>query len=101
MIQVVIVDEGIVQLGSQNFSRCGSLSKVQLPDSLTLIGNNSFLACKSLTEITIPGNVTEIGRYSFSGSAIANTTFNGTEEQWGCIVIGEKNEPLIQNVTFN
>lgn len=97
-IQIVIVEEGVVQLGNQSFSRCGSLTTVQLPDSLTIIGSNSFLACKGLTEIIIPANVTEIGRYAFSGASITKTVFRGTAEAWGSISIGDKNEPLIQNV---
>ena len=98
MIQFVVIEEGITKLGNQSFSRCGSLTTVQLPESLTIIGSNSFLACKSLTEITIPHNVAEIGRYSFSGASVANTIYEGTLDEWESVLVGEKNEPLLQNV---
>lgn len=100
MIQAVVIEEGITQIGNQSFSRCAGLTSVSLPESLTAIGSNSFLACKGLTEIRIPQNVTEIGRYSFSGASIANTIFEGTTEEWEGVLIGEKNEPLLLHVVF-
>jgi hypothetical protein len=52
-------------IGESAFRRCGKLTRVTIPDSVTGIGNEAFRNCTSLTSITIPDGVTSIGVYAF------------------------------------
>lgn len=47
------------------FSSCRSLTKIVIPDSVTLIEDEAFFFCQNLTDIMIPESVTEIGWYAF------------------------------------
>jgi len=47
------------------FSNCTSLTRVTIPNSVTLIGNDAFADCTSLASITIPNSVTAIGGSTF------------------------------------
>jgi hypothetical protein len=43
------------------FSYCGSITSVEIPNSVTSIGNTAFQGCSGLTSMTIPNSVTSIG----------------------------------------
>ena len=59
------IKEGVKVVGNDAFQGCGSLTNIDLPDSLTSIGRNAFWGCDSLTSIIIPNGVTSIGNYAF------------------------------------
>lgn len=42
-----------------------SLTKIIIPDSVTVIGDHAFYGCSGLTEITLPASVTSIGSSAF------------------------------------
>lgn len=48
-------------IGNYAFSRCTSLTNINIPDSVTSIGNYAFMNCTGLNGITIPNTVTNIG----------------------------------------
>lgn len=100
LIERVVVKEGITKLGDQLFRKCDQLVEVELPTTLKIIGCNSFIACKKLTEIVIPHNVSEIYRYAFNGTALRKTIYEGSQIEWGKIVIDLFNYPLENNVSF-
>lgn len=54
----------VTQLG--DFSDCGALETVVIPDSVTSIGDRAFCNCRCLKSITIPNNVTSIGYNAFT-----------------------------------
>ena len=57
--------------------------------------------CNKLNSITIPTSITHIGRWAFGEcDSLADVYYNGTEEQWNKISIGEANEPLL-NATIH
>ena len=58
---------GTKVIASSAFARCGELSSVKIPDSVTSIGDSAFWYWTSLTSITIPDSVTSIGDYLFYG----------------------------------
>ena len=89
MIQSVVIEEGVVNIGDcafmycENitsvsipgsvasigegaFQQCSSLAAVTLPDQLTVLAAGTFCACSSLTSIVIPAGVTEICFGAFS-----------------------------------
>ncbi|RRF94544.1 MAG: leucine-rich repeat domain-containing protein [Lachnospiraceae bacterium] len=65
-ITVVVIPEGVTEIGELAFNNCTSLKEITIPDSVTEIGEFAFEYCKSLKEITIPDSVTKIGDYAFS-----------------------------------
>ena len=66
-IKELIIEEGVVGLGAEVFHDCPNLTRVSLPDSMTMIGAEAFRNCSGLTAITIPSGVTSIGDAAFMG----------------------------------
>ena len=78
------IPEGVTVLPKRLFSYqngwnygAESLSKVNLPSTLTTIGEYAFAGCPSLKSVNIPASVTEIERYAFSETNLEQVTFNG------------------------
>ena len=57
--------EGYTSIRGYVFYRCGSLTSVTLPNSITSIGYSAFECCSSLTSITIPNTIKCIEKYAF------------------------------------
>jgi hypothetical protein len=55
----------VVEIGSDAFENCTSLTSITIPNSVTSIGNFAFENCSSLTAITIPNSATSIGNCAF------------------------------------
>lgn len=56
------------------FYGCTSLSKIELPATLTDLGFSTFYGCTSLSEIVIPEAVERISQYTFFGSGLTKVT---------------------------
>lgn len=54
------------------FDNCSSLTKTNIPESVTHIGDRTFYGCALLEEITIPEYILEIGNYAFYNCQKAN-----------------------------
>ena len=63
-IQSAVIREGTKQIAPYAFTKCGSLSSVTIPDSLTTIGQMAFNECSSLETIDLK-NVTTLDRHAF------------------------------------
>lgn len=55
----------VVEIGVEAFSKCVSLRRITLPESLESIGKGAFRHCRSLEKITIPAGVKEVGAGAF------------------------------------
>ena len=56
----------VINIDSEAFDGCSSLTSVSIPENVTSIGSDSFSNCTSLTSVSIPESVTSIGSGSFS-----------------------------------
>ena len=64
-ITSITMPDTIIQLGSNAFNGCSSLTTVCLSNALTIIPEYCFANCSSLTSIVIPEGVKFIGAYAF------------------------------------
>ena len=83
-----------------------SITKVEMPNSVTIIGNNAFNTCSGLTSITIPNSVTSIGQYGafYNCTNLSTIRFEGTLEEWNAIEKGtdwNKNVPATEVICSN
>ena len=56
----------VTSVGANEFSDCGKLTGIVMPDSITSIGDKAFYGCRNLTDVVIPDSVTSIGSEAFS-----------------------------------
>ena len=63
---VVVVPDGVTEIGEWAFAENEALKSVALPKGVTVVGERAFVGCASLTSITLPAGLTEIGKYAFS-----------------------------------
>jgi hypothetical protein len=70
----IVIPEGVVEIESVVFSRCGSLKAVTLPGTIKKIGAGAFKDCASLSVINIPDSVKSI---VFESSSISPDVFGG------------------------
>ena len=62
----VIIEDGVVSIGSNMFASCRSLiGELNIPDSVETIGPGAFYSCSKLTNVTIGNGVTSIGTQAF------------------------------------
>ena len=66
-ISKVVIPEGVTIIADCAFQYCENLSKVIMPNSVTQIGQSAFSNCKKLTSIKISDNIRKIGPYAFVG----------------------------------
>ena len=57
----------MTSIGKYAFAGCSSLTRLDIPNSVTEIGEHAFDGCSSLTGLTIPETVRKIGRHAFDG----------------------------------
>ena len=60
-----LILQGVENIEDYAFYKCTSLTRIIIPDSVTIIGTGAFSNCKNLTSITIPDSVISIVNYVF------------------------------------
>lgn len=125
-LQSVDMPDTVTDIGEWAFFNCTKLSNITLPDNLESIGGNAFYQCNNLKSIIIPNNVVSIGEWAFKDcsnltdivignsvtsigdlafqycTSLTDVYYNGTEEEWKNITIGQQNDSLINaTIHFN
>ncbi|MBQ5670999.1 MAG: leucine-rich repeat protein, partial [Oscillospiraceae bacterium] len=101
-VRVIIVEEGITDLGDQAFYGCTKLVRLVLPEGVTTIGQYAFHAT-SLNDITLPVSLKSVhAGVLMSGGPNTDIHYKGTEAQWNAIEFGENNDGFTRaNIHFN
>lgn len=80
-ITTVVVQEGITQIGNNNFYECTSLTSLTLPNTLETI-KTAFRNCTSLKSVVIPDSVKTIGTQAFDEcSKLSSVTLGNSVEK--------------------
>ena len=53
-VTVVVVPEGVTEIGANAFSACSRLTRITLPTTIQSIGSGAFNGCGELLEVSIP-----------------------------------------------
>ena len=95
-IESITIPDSVITVGQQSFVHCSKLQTVTFGDDLTIIGKEAFKDCTALKEIYISDKLASVEESAFTGcETLADVYYEGSENEWGDIVIGEDNDPLI------
>ncbi len=94
-LTVVALSKDLTIIGDKAFQYCSNLERVILFDNVTSINYQAFFDCFSLESINIPKKVAHIGEGTFRNCyALTDIYYEGSEDEWNKIDIGEKNTGL-------
>ena len=57
-VELVIVSDGVLEIGAAAFEMCTALTSVTLPKTLTTLGDGAFVSCIALAELRFSGENT-------------------------------------------
>jgi hypothetical protein len=63
---LVILIEGLEEIGEYAFHDCRFLRRIVVPDAVKTIKKGSFYSCMGLTHVTLGGGLEEVGEMAFS-----------------------------------
>jgi hypothetical protein len=75
-VEKIVIEEGITQIGSHNFSFFRNLSEVSISQSVVAIGDEAFYSCEKLSTVFIPASVKSIGKAIFGGNCESLSTID-------------------------
>lgn len=93
-LTAVTLPNKITFIGALAFEECTGLTSITIPENVTEIRNQAFYYCTALTMVELPKALQTVGDNAFYETKLQDVYYAGTEEDWGKIAIGLKNEPL-------
>lgn len=93
-LTAVTLPNKITFIGALAFEECTGLTSITIPENVTEIRNQAFYYCTALTMVELPKALQTVGDNAFYETKLQDVYYAGTEEDWGKIAIGVKNEPL-------
>ena len=83
-LESVVMPERVTEIGAGAFGKCGKLKNIHIAKDVTIIGENAFYECTALTSIVIPEEVIIIGLNAFGACCnLKDIRYDGTKERWG------------------
>ena len=70
--RVVVIPEGVVEIGKNVFYGCDNLTKVVIPEGVKTIGECAFFECTKLKEVVLPNSLEVIGGGAFGLCPLTN-----------------------------
>lgn len=81
-VSSLILPEGIVKIGENNFAGYSKLTDATLPSSLTSVGEQAFMDCSGLTSVTFRGSIPSVGGRAFRGCESLVEVYCPSLEAW-------------------
>lgn len=79
-LKSILLPNSIVTINNYCFSKCYSLTEINIPNSVTAIGDVAFYGC-GLTSLVIPESIKKIGNGAFYGNShLMEVFFLGSEK---------------------
>lgn len=102
-LESITIPDSVTTIGKQSFVHCVKLQSLTFGDDLMSIGEEAFKDCTALKEIYLSDNLANVDKSAFSGcEALTDVYYEGSENEWEEIVIGENNEPILNaTIHFN
>ena len=83
--------------GFSPFAKINTINSVSFGNSLKGIENYLFYKCENLSSVLLPESITSIGAMTFAEcNKLTTVYYQGNEEQWNAINIGNGNDSLKQ-----
>jgi hypothetical protein len=77
-LREVILNDGLLRIGSQAFEHCSSLVSITFPSSLATFDYGVFLNCKSLKRVVFNEGLRKIGNDAFRNTALQSISIPST-----------------------
>ena len=84
----VVINDGLVKIGTLAFSYCTSLESIVLPSTVKYIGEYAFGDCDKLVSVILPTGLTTICKSAFEGIKKKDFYFDGSQAQWDKVTKG-------------
>ncbi len=92
----VIIPDSVTSIGEHAFGHLDAITNVIIPSSVTTVDRYVFQDCDNLTSVSIPKGLTSISYGMFYRCFnLTDIYYEGTEEEWNAIEIGEYNTPIL------
>ena len=98
-LKTITFAEGTTVIPDSALNGATYVTTVNLPEGVTSIGESAFSYCENISSIVVPGSIRRIGDWAFYGcDRLADVFYNGTQENWRAVEVGEVNDSLFDAV---
>jgi hypothetical protein len=92
----IIIPDSVTSIPDYIFIQAESITNVTIHDNVTTIGDSAFSICDNLVSVVLGNGVTTIKDSAFLYSdKLSSIFYNGTEEDWLKITIGDYNSSFV------
>ena len=78
----VKVSPKLKEISDYAFSKCDSLSQVEIPNGVEVIWDGAFCDCAEFKSINLPKTIKAISYSAFYDSGLKQINYAGTKKQW-------------------